>query len=84
MTYTYYAVFKKSEDGGYDVVFPDIIAGVTCGDSFEDALFMAKDLLKLMINDVPNQCYKPSSKEEIEKEYPNDLVIEVSVEGERK
>ena len=82
MKYAYPAVFSVDlEDPKYiNVVFPDICPGVTFGDSFEDALFMAKDLLKLMLTDAPQQCFPPSPIERIEKEYPGKKIVIVEVE----
>jgi antitoxin HicB len=33
-------------EGGYTVTFPDIPEAITCGESFEDALYRAKDALE--------------------------------------
>lgn len=43
MIYTYPAVFCKESDG-YTVLFPDF-ENATCGDSFDEAMYMAMDLL---------------------------------------
>ena len=80
MSKTYYSLFKKTEDGGYEVSFPDIFGGVTCGDNFDDAVFMAKDLLKLMLKDAPGQCSEASSKEKLEKLFPEYQIVEITVE----
>ena len=47
MLYTYLAVFCK-EDDGYTVLFPDF-ENATCGDSFDEAMYMAMELLSLNI-----------------------------------
>ena len=49
--YIFPAVFLKEEDG-YSVSFPDIYGAFTCGKTFEEALFMAKDCLELNLNTV--------------------------------
>lgn len=49
--YIFPAVFLKEEDG-YSVSFPDIDGAFTCGETFEEALFMAKDCLELNLNTV--------------------------------
>lgn len=46
--YVYPATFTKENDG-YSVVFPDIDGCYTCGDSLEEALYMAEDALALML-----------------------------------
>ncbi len=49
--YIFPAVFLKEEDG-YSVSFPDIDGAFTCGETFEEALFMAKDCLELNLDAV--------------------------------
>lgn len=41
----YPATFEKEDSGLYAVSFRDIPEALTCGDSYEDALVMAKDAL---------------------------------------
>lgn len=79
MKYSYYAVLEKDKDGGINVTFPDIICGVTCGDDYKDALYMAEDLLKLMITTAPKQCLKPSSLETLKERYPNSRIELITV-----
>jgi predicted RNase H-like HicB family nuclease len=43
-SYTYTAIFNKTEKG-YSVLFP-AFEKATCGDDLKDAVFMASDLLK--------------------------------------
>ena len=80
MSKTYIAIFEEAEEGGYNVTFPDIFGGVTCGDSFEDAVYMAKDLLLIMLASAKGQCFEPSSKEKMEKLFPDKKLVEISVE----
>ena len=63
MKKTYVAIFEEAEEGGYCVEFPDILGGFTCGDDFEDAKEMAKDLLRICLEEAPHQCFEPHSKE---------------------
>lgn len=42
--YVYPAVFTP-ENKGYSVIFPDLEGCYTCGDSLEDAMYMANDVL---------------------------------------
>lgn len=42
--YVYPAIFTK-EDSGYSVVFRDLEGCYTCGDTLEEALYMAEDVL---------------------------------------
>ena len=81
MKYIYPAIFKKSDDGEFtEVDFPDIVCGVTCGTSYENAIFMAEDLLKLMILEVPNQVMKPSKIEDLITKYPNEKIVMIEVD----
>lgn len=48
MKYCYPAVFTPDGDG-YSVEFPDIENCYTCGDTMEDALEMAEDVLSMML-----------------------------------
>ncbi|MGL5315896.1 MAG: type II toxin-antitoxin system HicB family antitoxin [Peptostreptococcaceae bacterium] len=52
-SYIFPAIFYREEDG-YNVYFPDIAGAFTCGDTFEEAMFMAKDCLELCLSDVDN------------------------------
>ena len=77
--YLYPAVFEKENDG-YAVTVPDIFGGVTCGDSYEDALKMAEDMVKMMLIEAPGQCFEPKSLEETKKNFPNKIVVMIRVE----
>lgn len=75
----YPAVFEKDgeDEGWISVTFPDIIPGVTCGKGMEAAYKMAEDLLALMLDDAPQQCFPPSTIEKLWKEYPKALDIKM-------
>jgi len=47
--YIYPAVFTQEDDGGYCVNFPDVEGCYTQGNTLEEALDMAKDVLCLML-----------------------------------
>ena len=47
--YIYPAVFTKETDGGYSVVFNDLESCYTCGDTLEEAMEMAEDVLALVL-----------------------------------
>lgn len=49
MRYAYPAIFTPEEDGGFSVRFPDLESCYTCGDTLADALFMAEDVLALVL-----------------------------------
>ena len=70
---------KEEESDWWNVIVPDIFGGVTCGDSYEDAIKMAKDMIKLMITEAPGQCFPPKSLEETKNNFPNYEVIMVEV-----
>ena len=85
MKISYPAIFKedKEDPSWINASFPDIWGGVTCGKGMDDALYMAKDLLKLMLETAPIQCERPSSLEETQKNFPNELVKMVTVDIKR-
>lgn len=69
MIYTYPAVFCM-EDNGYSVIFPDF-NNATCGDSFDEAMYMAMELLALNIHSLKENnkpLPQPSSLNEIDLE----------------
>ena len=47
--YVYPAIFSPEPEGGYYVHFPDIDNCFTCGDTLEEGMLMAKEVLSLMI-----------------------------------
>lgn len=47
--YAYPAIFTPEEDGTYSIDFPDLEGCYTCGDSIEDGLEMAEDVLALVL-----------------------------------
>lgn len=51
MKYVYPAIFTLENSNDYSVSFPDIKGCYTCGDTLDDALFMAEDALSLMLSD---------------------------------
>ena len=82
MKISYPAIFRLDEEdpSWINVSFPDIWGGVTCGKGMDEALYMAKDLLKLMIETAPMQCEKPHSLEETKANFPEEQVLMVTVE----
>lgn len=49
--YIFPAIFSP-ETGGYNVEFPDLPGAFTCGDDWEESLYMAKDCLETYIYDL--------------------------------
>lgn len=47
--YVFPAVFTPEEDGGFSVHFPDLEGCYTCGDDLGDAIYMAEDVLPLVL-----------------------------------
>lgn len=47
--YAYPAIFTPEEDGSFSIVFPDLESCYTCGDSLEDGIEMAEDVLALVL-----------------------------------
>ena len=51
--YAYPAIFEPDEEfGGYCVYFPDLENVFTQGNDFKDAMYMAEDVLCLMLHDM--------------------------------
>jgi predicted RNase H-like HicB family nuclease len=48
----YPAIFQKSEDGVYNVSFPDFPGCVTFGKNFEEAKKMAQEALELWLEEL--------------------------------
>ena len=80
MKYYYPAIFDFDKDGGVNVVVPDIFGGVTCGENYEDAMHMAKDMIKLMIKEAPAQCMPPKSMEETKNNFPDKKVVMIVID----
>lgn len=66
--YAYPAVFTKEDQGGYSITFHDLEGCYTCGQSIEEGLEMAEDVLALILygyeadsRDIP----EPSSSDKI-------------------
>jgi antitoxin HicB len=54
--YHYPARFQLHKpSGSYTVTFPDFDWGVTQGDDLDDAMFMARDILKILLQDLIDQ-----------------------------
>lgn len=47
--YIFDALLTPEEEGGYSVEFPDLPGCLTCGDDFEDAVFMAADAARTWV-----------------------------------
>ena len=47
--YTYPAIFTPEKDGGYSVNFPDLEGCYTEGEDLTDAIYMAEDVLALIL-----------------------------------
>lgn len=82
MKYVYPVILEKEKDdeSWINVTVPDIFGGVTCGKGEDDAIFMAKDLIKTMLINAPAQCFPPKSFEETKNKFPNAKVVAVEVE----
>lgn len=70
---------EDKETGGWNVVVPDIFGGVTCGDDYDSAIEMGKDMIKLMVKEAPRQCFTPKTLEETKNNFPNELVVMIEV-----
>jgi len=48
----YFAAFMPAQEGGFDIVIPDVPNAFTCADSLEEAFAAAQDVLSLMLRDL--------------------------------
>ena len=64
----------------YNVTIPNILGAYTSGEDYDNAIYMAKDLLKLMIEEAPDQCYPPETIEEIKAKWPERRVENITIE----
>ena len=68
MTYVYPTIFEPAEEGGYVVTVPDIPCCFTQGDDMADAIFMAEDVIAMMLagyEDEEKPVPEPSRIEDI-------------------
>lgn len=78
--YAYPAIFTPEDDGGFSVRFPDLEGCFTCGDDMPDALFMAEDVLALVLYGYESDARtipSPSKAEDLELE-PGEFVNSVA------
>ena len=68
------------EEDIYNVEVLDMFPGVTFGKGIDDALYMAKDLIELMVSQAPGQTRIPMSKEQAEKEKPGEAIYMIDIE----
>lgn len=71
----YPAVMMVDEDGYYYVDFPDLECCFTQGENFDDACFMAQDILDEWMKD--NKYYPKASKIEILKDKHPEAIIKL-------
>ena len=74
----YAAVFEKI-DNRYIVKFPDLEGGITQGDTFEEALLRAEQVLAIFYHRQRDSLPKPSSYFEIKQQYENEIVQVISI-----
>lgn len=80
-TYIYPAIFIIEKDGGYSVIFPDLLGCQTQGNSLAESLLMAKEALSLYIFDKledKKDLPKASNPKKIENKQEN-LILMVEV-----
>lgn len=83
-SYIYPAVFTE-EENGYSVNFPDLEGAYTCGDSLNEALAMAEDVLPLVLVDYEDRKQKipvPSTVKSVQTD-ENEFVSLVSCDTEK-
>jgi antitoxin HicB len=64
MKIAYQAIFESAEEGGFCVCFPDLPDAITEGDSWEEALFNAEEVLNLTLQGrMEEEMETPEPKE---------------------
>lgn len=55
MKYVYPVIFEDAEEGGYVVTVPDIPCCFTQGEDMADAIFMAEDVIAMMLAEYEDE-----------------------------
>ena len=80
MTKYYIAAFVPEEDGsGYSVYFPDVPRCFTGGETLEEAMFMAEDVLRLVLQDMAaerKEIPAPSGLEAVRKKVEEERALD--------
>ena len=82
MKYSFPAIFEedKQDKESINVVFPDLWGVVTCGKGMDEARFMAKDVLKSMLQFEYIRETKSKGLEQTKVNFPDKTVELVEVE----
>ena len=76
----YIAAFVPEEDGsGYSVYFPDVPRCFTGGETLEEAMFMAEDVLRLVLQDMAaerKEIPAPSGLEAVRKKVEEERALD--------
>jgi predicted RNase H-like HicB family nuclease len=77
---TYLAVFEADESPGISVYFPDVPGCVSCGNTFDHALQMAKEALSLHLYGMEKDGEPlPTRSDKIPETGAGDMVVPVTV-----
>ena len=77
------AIYRQEKDSdAINIVFPDILGAVSCGYGYENAMFMARDLLKVSYKCNFDNCRSatPSSLSKMKKLFSGDTIIMIEVD----
>ena len=66
MKVIYPVLFYEEKEGGYSVFVPDLEDATTCGDTLENAMYMAEDLIAGLILDKIEEGDKIPNASKIE------------------
>jgi predicted RNase H-like HicB family nuclease len=77
---TYFAVFESDGNPGISVYFPDVPGCVSCGDTFDHALQMAREALSLHIYGMEKDGEPlPPRTDKIPETGPGEVVVPISI-----
>ena len=86
MKYVYPVIFDPAEEGGYVVTVPDIPSTFTQGEDMADAIYMAQDVIAMMLADYEDngkEIPKPSRIEDIKTDGIVSFVVADTMEWRR-
>jgi predicted RNase H-like HicB family nuclease len=76
----YLAIFETDENSGFSVYFPDVPGCVSCDETFERALHMAKEALSLHVYGMKQDGEPlPERTDKVPETSAGDVVVPVSI-----
>ena len=82
MKITYAAIIRQDQEDPcfYNVSIPDVWGAVTCGEGYENALRMAKDLLETLKDGSLRSFGAPTPIQETKENFPTEEVLPIEID----